>query len=626
MIDVGNDREFGFLYEPPADLLDRTFAAVFGSEMDAESRRQAIQLARFFLVPGRTASPSIQMALLQALDDPDASVRDAAAGAVGELSLRGVSSNPELLAEVVRRLRGTEASALAVVRALVRQPDLLAEPEVLAALKARLPGESAARILRPVLDRPEFTDAEVLDILTRGWERVREPTERLALIEVLLARRSLIDVEEPSEAVKDLLRAAVHDPSALVRERTLSALQRLERLWSGRASALLVLSALADDTPAIRRLGLGLAGTRPRFWERPDARESLLRLLVDPDGRVRETALTVVEVDAMLKTSPEIARRIKALTADPTLKARAEAALRAGGFEPAEIEADVALARPRLLSLATFREKVNPIFYRLGDDGYSCARCHANHSILRIAEADPARGFTDEQVMINYNSALKVVNLGHPESSLILRKPRSPQGQGEADPSSPTGLTHVGGPRWEDTEHPSYQAILSWLREATDAAHALPADLHLEADGYAPDHPPRSAGDGDLGTFWITENVGARPDYPHELTLDLGSVRRVDALLYVPRQDRSEGRVKDFVITLSIDGRTWSEPVARGQWPDDPAFQFVALPGRPARYVRLGGRSEVGGRPFMAVAELTVDAPVASHPEAAASREAEEGP
>ena len=122
-----------------------------------------------------------------------------------------------------------------------------------------------------------------------------------------------------------------------------------------------------------------------------------------------------------------------------------------------------------LLSLATFRRTVNPLFYQAGEDTYSCARCHANHTILRIAEADPAKGYTDEQLMINYNSVLKVVNLGEPESSLILRKPRSPQGQGGPDPASPTGLTHVGGPRWDSTEHPAYKAILAWIREASPA-------------------------------------------------------------------------------------------------------------------------------------------------------------
>ena len=71
--------------------------------------------------------------------------------------------------------------------------------------------------------------------------------------------------------------------------------------------------------------------------------------------------------------------------------------------------------------------------------------------------------------MINYNSVLKVVNLGEPESSLILRKPLSPDGQGGPDPASSTGLTHVGGPRWDGTEHPAYKAILAWIREASPA-------------------------------------------------------------------------------------------------------------------------------------------------------------
>ena len=84
----------------------------------------------------------------------------------------------------------------------------------------------------------------------------------------------------------------------------------------------------------------------------------------------------------------------------------------------------------------------------------------------------PPGGFSGEQLMINYNSALKVVNLGDPEASLILRKPRSPQGQGEAEPSSATGLSHVGGPRWETTEHPAYRAILEWIREASSSAAA----------------------------------------------------------------------------------------------------------------------------------------------------------
>ena len=36
MIDVGNDREFGFLYEPPLELRERTFTLLFAAKLPAE--------------------------------------------------------------------------------------------------------------------------------------------------------------------------------------------------------------------------------------------------------------------------------------------------------------------------------------------------------------------------------------------------------------------------------------------------------------------------------------------------------------------------------------------------------------------------------------------------------------
>ena len=74
MIDVGNDREFGFLYEPPLDVLERTFTALLAANFPPEPRRQAIQLCSFFKVPERTSSVAIQARLLAALADSDASV------------------------------------------------------------------------------------------------------------------------------------------------------------------------------------------------------------------------------------------------------------------------------------------------------------------------------------------------------------------------------------------------------------------------------------------------------------------------------------------------------------------------------------------------------------------------
>jgi hypothetical protein len=66
--------------------------------------------------------------------------------------------------------------------------------------------------------------------------------------------------------------------------------------------------------------------------------------------------------------------------------------------------------------------------------------------------------------------------------------------------------------------------------------------------------------------------------------------------------------VRDYEVRVSPDGKTWSEPQARGRWADDPSFKSVALPGLVCRFVQLRGLSEVNGLPVMSAAEVVVDA------------------
>ena len=51
--------------------------------------------------------------------------------------------------------------------------------------------------------------------------------------------------------------------------------------------------------------------------------EYLKRLLVDPDAQVRLLALSTVEQHGLIRAEPSLARRVKALAADPALKTRA---------------------------------------------------------------------------------------------------------------------------------------------------------------------------------------------------------------------------------------------------------------------------------------------------------------
>jgi hypothetical protein len=625
MIDVGNDREFGFLYQPELKVLEKTFGALLTASLSADGRRRSLELAAFFRVPERTDNAAIQTAILQKLKDTDAGVRDAAREVVTtSLDPRGAERDPRRVALLRLALESDAATRAAVLHAIGRNSRLEASPEIIETIRKLAARPQAVTTLLPVLHWPALGDSEVLAILDRSWVKLSSP-QRLEAIQVLFGRTAVLDRADPSESALDLLRRAVTDPSPPVRERSLRGISSLPALWSGRAATSLLLSALADDTPDLRRLGLSLGATRPGLWTRPDAQEHLKRLLVDPDAQVRDLALSVVERNRLIagaRVDRALARRTKALAEDAALKKRALAALAAQGVEPGSLAADVHLGRSQLLSFSTFRREVNPIFYQLAEDKNACASCHGNHTILRVAEADPSKGFTNEQLMINYSSALKVVNLGEPEASLILRKPRSPHGAGGPEPSSLTGLTHVGGTRWQSTEAPAYRAILDWIREAAASASGHAETESLSADSYSPGYDPDKAGDGDLATIWHTEFVGASPGYPHELVVDLGSQQAVAGLLYVPRQDVSNGRVKDFEIRTSVDAKTWSAPIASGRWTNDVSFKYAALPSTSARYVQLRGLSEVEGRPFMSAAEVSIEA----MPESSPSRKSDSVP
>jgi cellulose synthase operon protein C len=619
MIDVGNDREFGFLFQPDRQVLESVFARLFSMPLPARSRERALKLAAFFRVLEQSESPGLQVAALERLSDADQAVREAARALVATgLDPSGSEADPRRIALLQSALEGPPESRAAVLQAIGKNQRLSANPEILSTIRKLIARPEAAPSLLPVLRWSVLADAEVVSRLDRAWPRLSQP-ERSQAVDVLLERRVLLDQADPPESALNLLRLGLADSSPTVRERTLAGVSSLPRLWSSRAATSLLLSALADDSPALRRQGLALGAKRPGFWSRPDALEHLKRLLVDPDAQARELALSVVETHQLLAAAKKeghdasaLARRVKALAADGALKSRALGLLGSNGINPATLVADVELGRTRLLSFSTFRKTVNPFFYRTGEDRQACANCHGNHTILRIAPASPSGEESIEQLMVNYNSALKVVNPGEPEASLVLRKPRSPHGAGGADPTSPTGLTHVGGARWESTESPAYKAILDWIREASQPAAGHEEAGTYSAESYSPGYEPANAGDGDLSTIWHTEFVGASPDYPHEFTVDLGSVRSADGLLYIPRQDSPNGRVKDFEIRCSPDGRTWSDSVAKGRWQNDTTFKYVPLSGKPARYVQLRGLSEVEGRPFMSAAEITIE----SHPAA----------
>jgi beta-galactosidase len=119
---------------------------------------------------------------------------------------------------------------------------------------------------------------------------------------------------------------------------------------------------------------------------------------------------------------------------------------------------------------------------------------------------------------------------------------------------------------------------------------------------------PANAADGQNGTFWHSRWSKDAPAHPHWLTVDFGETLKVAAVTVLPRQDgNANGRVKDYEIYLSADGKAWGEPVAKGAWKNSGSEQVAKLKAPAAgRYLKFVALSEVSGQPFASLAELDV--------------------
>lgn len=120
--------------------------------------------------------------------------------------------------------------------------------------------------------------------------------------------------------------------------------------------------------------------------------------------------------------------------------------------------------------------------------------------------------------------------------------------------------------------------------------------------------PARFAIDGDPETYWHTRYTEPSTKVPHELVVDLGVEKSIRGFRYVPRQDGGvNGRVKAYEIYVSLDGKEWGAPVAKGEFPSTAEPSRAMLPQNcRGRYVRFVALSESNGGPWTSMAELDV--------------------
>ncbi len=624
MIDVGNDREFSFMFTPTQQYLDDTIGKVFLTELRPAQQSRAMQLATFFEIPQQGTAEPFQLAVLSATQAEDATLRSTARDSVKRFMQVRPGADNATAAKVADLLKSGDAELQAtLVAALARSSDALANDAVKTAVhelaESRIAADEPNADLLPLLSTPLLDDRQAMAVLEMSWKAVQDKSaaERIPVVQALVNRPALVGTQAtadapaaPSRRAVRILKQAATDRDVAVREKVFELMGSLELLRKSSQAAPILYAGLSDDSPAIRVKSLALAQENENVWKEEDVHEYMLKLLVSSDPKIRKAALDTVQQRNLVASVARYAPRVRAvMDGDAELKGEAEQVLLAAKVDLTAVTADAKIAVERTPDVLYFRDHVNKYFYEKGADKNACANCHATHTILGLAEpkADGSP-LTDSDVINNYRSLLKVINISEPEQSLVLRKPRSPFGTGASSEESPTGVTHVGGTRWDgDTANEAYQAILAFVRSARDESE--PMKLAASTDSYSPEYPPAAAVDGNPSTSWHTEFVGAMPGYPHEIVVALESPRDIAGLTYFPRQDSANGRVKEFEVYISHDGKNWDQPVAKGAWENDALPKTAFIPRANAAFVKLRGLSEVTGQPFMSAAEIEVLVP-----------------
>jgi hypothetical protein len=110
-----------------------------------------------------------------------------------------------------------------------------------------------------------------------------------------------------------------------------------------------------------------------------------------------------------------------------------------------------------------------------------------------------------------------------------------------------------------------------------------------------------------VSTHWHTQWADAQPDHPHELVIDLGRTYEIRGFRYLPRTDGGvNGTIRDFEFIVTNDPDRLGQLVAKGRFaPTTHEHEVLFAPVR-GRYVCLRSLSEIRGKPFACVAELTL--------------------
>jgi alpha-L-fucosidase len=131
----------------------------------------------------------------------------------------------------------------------------------------------------------------------------------------------------------------------------------------------------------------------------------------------------------------------------------------------------------------------------------------------------------------------------------------------------------------------------------------------VSADSEETNHPASAGIDGSSKTFWLTQSSADQSE-PHQLIVDMGSVRKIAGFAYLPRQDGShEGIVESYRFETSTDGDHWITNIEEGRFwniENNPVQQESSFAPVDARFFRFTALKVLGVKARAGAAEISV--------------------
>ena len=136
---------------------------------------------------------------------------------------------------------------------------------------------------------------------------------------------------------------------------------------------------------------------------------------------------------------------------------------------------------------------------------------------------------------------------------------------------------------------------------------SVPVEVMYASSVESGEGDPSHLVDNDPNTFWHTMYSVTVAKYPHWVDLDCGEVKTLKGFTYLPRQNSGNGRIKDYQIQVSNDGKTWGDVLVKGSFENNVKEKRVMF-SKPvkARYVRFTALSSQDGQDFATGAEMGV--------------------